>query len=329
MTDQTAIIHSLLEELTQRGAFSGSVLLTKRGETILSSGYGMADVEQGIPNTSKTKFRIGSVTKSFTAAAVLQLVGQGRIGLDDPIGPYFPRQTGGDRITIRHLLNHTSGLPNYTDNPLMMEWVQHAASPEEVAARFCIKELDFEPGSQFTYCNSGYVLLGLLMEKLTGKSYSEIIRDHLLEPLGMKSTEAEISFKEDSLFATGYEYDGAHTLVKAPFFHASNAYAAGSIISTVEDLLLWDYGLETNTILSKTLTEQMFTAGGPSIPYGFGWFIQNTPFGTMIQHSGGVTGFYSLFMKFPQSKVTIIILSNIAQDVIKTGKELAAILHKE
>ncbi len=329
MTDQAAIIHSLLEELAQKGAFSGSVLLTKRGEIILSSGYGMAVVEQGIPNTSETKFRIGSVTKSFTAAAVLQLVGQGRIGLEAAIGNYFPEQTGGDRITVRHLLNHTSGLPNYTDSPLMKEWAQHAASPEEVVARFCLKELDFEPGTQFAYCNSGYVLLGLLMEKLTGKSYSDIIRDQLLKPLGMKNTEVEVPFREDPLFAAGYEYDGTHNLVKAPFFHASNAYAAGSIISTVEDLLLWDYGLETNAILNKTLTEQMFTAGGPSVPYGFGWFVQDTPFGRVIQHSGGVTGFHSLFMKFPQSGVTIIILSNIAQDVIKTGKELAAMLHKE
>ncbi len=329
MADQTSIIHSLLEELTQRGTFSGSVLLTKQGETILSSGYGMADVEQEIPNISKTKFRIGSVTKSFTAAAVLQWVGQGRIGLDDPIGPYFPRQIGGDRITVRHLLNHTSGISNYTDSPLMKEWVQHAVSPKELAARFCVKELNFEPGTQFTYCNSGYVLLGMLMEKLTDRPYSEIIRDHLLKPLGMNSTEVEVPFKDDPLFATGYEYDEAHTLVKAPFFHASNAYAAGSIISTVEDLLLWNYGLEANAILSKTLVEQMFTAGGASIPYGFGWFIQSTPFGPMIQHSGGVTGFYSLFMKFPQSKITIIILSNIARDVIQTGKDLAAMLHKE
>ncbi len=152
----------------------------------------------------------------------------------------------------------------------MKELVQHASSPEEVAARFCFKELDFEPGTHFNYCNSGYVLLGLLMEKLTGKSYSEIIGDHLLKPLGMKSTEVEVSYKEDSLFATGYEYDGAYTQMKAPFFHASNAYAAGSIISTVEDLALWDCGLEANAILSKTLTEQMFTAGGPSIPYGLG-----------------------------------------------------------
>lgn len=296
-------------------------------ELFFSAGYGKANIKQDINNTSKTKFRIGSITKTFTAVSILQMVDQGRLKLEDTVSRYLPLQHGGDIITISHLLSHTSGIPNFTDNILMKEWSQEYVSPEEIFARFFDKELDFPPGLKFKYSNSGYILLGLVLEKVLGRSYPDIIYNSLLQPLKMKDTEVEVPLKTVKDFATGYEYDHTSTLIDAPFFNSSNAYAAGSLISTVEDLFLWDQGLESNRVLSKHLTDRMFEPVKANFEYGYGWFVQNTPFGKAVLHSGSVTGFTSMFLKFLDTRITIIILSNISQDLSELSKELALMLH--
>jgi CubicO group peptidase (beta-lactamase class C family) len=241
--------------------FSGSVLVAKDGVPILNKGYGMANYELSVPNTPETKFQIGSITKQFTAAAIMKLVDKGLLSVDDPISNYlpdYPKETG-DSVTIHHLLTHTAGIPDYTDDMSLMEKRACEISTEEVLGSFRDKPLDFRPGESFKYSNSGYYLLGLIVEEVSGQSYDAFLEKSFFGPLGMTNTGYDFNRPIVPNRAAGYDLDSNGELINAPYLDMSAPFAAGAIHSTTEDMLTWDQALLTDIVLSQESRDKMFT----------------------------------------------------------------------
>ncbi|OAB47415.1 serine hydrolase domain-containing protein [Paenibacillus antarcticus] len=330
MSQITEKMNAYLEPLAQDHKFSGAILASLHGEVVYSNAFGKANIELSVDNTTKTKFRIASITKTFTAVCILQLVELGQLHLEDPLSKYYPDYTNGDHITIHHLLTHTSGIANYTDDPHMLEWAVHPSTPEEIMERFSQKELDFSPGEQYKYSNSGYILLGSILEQITGQSYDQYLQEHIFEPLGMKDSRLDRPDYILDLRAAGYHLSEEGTLLNAPFFNSTNAYSAGAIISTVEDLHIWDQALYTNQLLGKSSIDQMFTPfkGEQDYLYGYGWVIQETPYGKLVTHTGGIPGFTSILLRFIDCGLCVHVLSNIAQDVSEIGKKISDIIQE-
>ncbi|WP_232224093.1 serine hydrolase [Gillisia sp. CAL575] len=317
---KAAQIEDLMGLYTEYGQFNGSVLVAEDGEVIYKNGFGKANMEWDIPNTPVTKHRLGSITKQFTAMLILQLMEEGKLKLDVPIATYLPEypKATGDKITLHHLLTHSSGIPNYTSFPkFFAETSRDPFSPNEFTALFKDMELEFEPGEKFTYSNSGYFLLGLIIEKVTGKSYEENLQEKIFTPLNMKDS----GFDHHDLIlknrASGYEKQG-NSYVNAPYLDMSIPYAAGSLYSTVEDLYIWDRALASNKILSKKNTELLFAAhikSGDSF-YGYGWGTDKMPSGTsadslvVIGHGGGINGFNTMINRTPKNQDLIVLLNN-------------------
>lgn len=331
MTNAQEQIDTYLSSLAQDHKFSGSVLAAREGSIIFKGGYGKANIELHTDNTSDTVFRIGSVTKTITALSVIQLIVEGKLTFNDTIGSYFPDQKDGDRITVHHLLTHTSGIANYTDNENLLDWASLPSTTEELLNRFSNMDLEYEPGEKYQYSNSGYVLLGALLEKVSGQSYGDYIADHIFKPLGMVNTRLDDPRPIIPRRASGYELDSNGSLMNSYNFHPSNAYAAGGLISTVEDLYLWDQALYMDKLLPQPLLNHMLTPhkGDDGSSYGCGWIIQDTPYGKMTGHTGGIPGFTSILMRFPETKATVIVLSNILQDVTHVGQNITGILHSD
>ena len=297
--------------------FNGSVLVAEHGKVIYKKGLGLANMEWEIPNTTETKFRLASVTKQFTAMAVLQLVAQGKIKLDGKISDYLPdyRKDTGEKITIHQLLNHTSGIPSYTGFPGFFQDVsRNPFKVDDFVKKYASKDLEFEPGSKFSYNNSGYFLLGAIIEKVTGKPYEQVLKENIFEPLGMKNTGYDHFDTLIQKRATGYQKAGGDDrYVNAPYLDMSIPYAAGSLYSTVEDLYLWDQALYGDSLLSAELKELMFK---PNLEnYAYGWTIRKASFDDkipVIAHNGGINGFSTTIVRFPADKNLIVLLDNTA-----------------
>lgn len=288
--------------------FTGAVLIAQRGKILYAKAYGMADIEKKQPNTVDTKFLIGSITKQFTATAIMQLEAKGKLRLDDPITKHltdYPKETG-DKITINELLTHTSGIPNFTDLPAYMPMRSTPTSPKEILKRFDEMPLEFVPGKQFSYSNSGYIVLGLIIEKVSGETYAAYLRTHIFEPLGMKNT----GYMDYSVTprAIGYEPDSTGKLKRAIQVDPSVPYAAGALYSTVGDMFIWDQALYGDKVLSQDELQKMWT---PNLEnYGYGWLI-DTVFGQKrIWHNGAIDGFVSGFQRFVNDSLCIVMLSN-------------------
>jgi len=321
-------IDRLAAKYTELKQFNGALLVADDKGIILKKGYGQANFEWQLPVTPDTKFRIGSVTKQFTAALILKLVEEGKVGLEDPITKHLPdyRQDTGSRITVTHLLNHTSGIPSYTSRPDFGEKVSR--NPYKVAdfvKQFASGDLEFEPGSKYAYNNSGYFLLGTIIEKVTGKTYAQVLRERIFEPLGMKNTGYDVSETLLAKRASGYERnpDG---FVNAAYLDMGLPYAAGSMYSTVEDLYLWDRALYGDKVLPAALKQKMFTPGLGD--YGFGWNLEPTQLDdgktkvATTSHGGGINGFSAFLIRVPEKKEVIIVLSNVGRGV--RARSLAA-----
>jgi len=314
--DKGRALDALLAAYHEAGAFNGAALVAEHGTIILKKGYGLADFEWTIPNTPDTKFRLGSITKQFTATLVLQLVGEGRLSLDTTLAdalPYYRRDTGA-RITIHQLLNHTSGIPSYTGLPTFMSDVSR--DPYGVRAfveQYCSGDLEFEPGASYRYNNSGYFILGAIIEQLTGKPYARVLRERILDPLGMGATGYDLSGPILEKRAHGYE-QRLSGVVNAGYLDMSLPFAAGSLYSTVEDLYTWDQALYGETVLPAEAKEKMFTPGLSH--YGYGWTIQTQPIGPdraerlTIGHGGGINGFSSLIVRVPDDRHLVVLLNN-------------------
>ncbi|GAB3900171.1 hypothetical protein GCM10028803_22560 [Larkinella knui] len=324
-------IDALMRQYSENKQFNGTVLVAENGKVIVKKGYGLANMEWNIPNTPDTKFRLGSVTKQFTAFLIMQLVDQGKLNVNEKITTYlpdYPKATG-DKITVHHLLTHTSGISNYTAFPKFFETMsRNPYTPEAFVKQFSDKPLDFEPGTKFSYSNSGYFLLGVLIEKLTGKPYATVLQESILTPAQLKDTGYDMPGPILPKRAAAYEKKGGG-YVNAPYLDMTIPYAAGSLYSTVEDLYRWDQVLYTDKMLSAASKKALFTPFQAN--YAYGWGVGKAKIGQrkdsvlLISHGGGINGFNTQFTRIPTDKHTIILLNNTGGTVL--GAMQASILN--
>ena len=331
--DKAAKIDELMKAYNSYRQFNGAVLVAENGKVIFKKGYGLANMEWNIPVEPDTKFRLGSITKQFTSMLVLQLVQEGKIKLEGKLTDYLPdyRKDTGDRISIHQLLNHTSGIPSYTGLPTFFQDVsRNPYSVSDFVKKFASGDLEFEPGTKWAYNNSGYFLLGAIVERVTGKPYEQALKERILDPVGMKDTGYDHHETILAKRASGYEKrPGGY--VNAPYLDMSLPYAAGSLYSTVGDLYLWDQALYTDKLLSPQLKELMFKPGLSD--YAYGWVVQKAPLGaqgepvTIIQHGGGINGFNTVITRLPESKNLIVLLNNTGGTKLEDmSQKIAAIL---
>ncbi len=330
--DITSKADTYLSKLVKAKLFSGSVLIARNGKVFLSKGYGEADREKHLVNTPQTKFRIASLTKQFTAMAILILQTQGKLNVRDRICTYLSNcPTSWQAITIHQLLTHTSGIPDFGGFPDYLSTQGSPSSPAQTIARFKDKPLDFQPGKKFSYSNSGYVVLGAIVEQSSGKSYEEFLQENIFVPLQMVNSGYEHN-KGD--LAIGYR---DQTNVLADFVDMSIPFAAGGLYSTVEDLYRWNQALYTDKPIPKNLRDMMFTPFAPTtdrsgLPYGFGygWGIGKEDNHLLVSHEGVINGFHSVIARYPNDKTVIIILGNRQDmDLFEMRKRIAKIVFEE
>jgi len=334
--DHAAKIQEVLALAHKYRQFNGTALVAENGKVIYKGAFGPANIEWNIPNTPDTKFRLGSITKQFTATVILQLVEQGKIKLDAKLTDYLPeyRKDTGDKVTIHHLLTHTSGIPSYTSQSGFFENVsRNPYKVDEFVKKYASGDLEFEPGSKYTYNNSGYFLLGAIIERVTGKPYEQVLKANIFDPVGMTNTGYD---HHDTLIpkrASGYRKtpDG---YTNAPYLDMSIPYAAGSLYSTVEDLFLWDQALYTDKLLSAQSKALMYK---PFLDeYGYGWVITNASFKQnnqpvqVITHNGGINGFTTTIVRFPNEKNLIVMLDNTGSEYLdRLSDSIAKVIYNQ
>lgn len=290
--------------------FSGSILVARDGKPFINKSYGMANYELNVPNTPQTRYRIASVTKQFTATAVTMLKERGKLSVNDPICKYLENcPATWQPITIRHLLTHTSGIPNYRTLPRYEEFASDTRfTYAGFVDVFRNEPLQFAPGEQLRYSNSGYYLLGLIIERVSGKTYAEFLRENIFTPSGMKNSSVEgVSLALIPNRASGYGWNGK-SFINAAFINMVIPFSNGAINTTTEDLLLWDKALYAEKLVSRKFLEEMLTPFRNG--YGYGLYIDKMFNRTRIRHSGGINGFSNDFARFPEDRVTIIVLGN-------------------
>ena len=319
--DSAAKVAELISDYHKYGKFNGSALVAFNGEVIYQGGAGEANMEWNIANDEHTKHRLGSITKQFTAMLILQLAEKGELDLHAPINTYLPDypESTGSIVTTHHLLTHTSGIPNYTSFPnFFRDKTRDAYTPKEFIDLFKDMELEFAPGERFNYSNSGYFLLGVIMEELTGKSYEALLHKNILEPLNMNETGYD--HHDDILTnrATGYEQRNG-SYINSPYLDMSIPYAAGSMYASAADLFKWDRALYENTLLSEeymTLFFEPFIPAMGGSSYAYGWAVGLEQIGTstdsiyIIQHGGGINGFNTIISRSPSDESVVVLLSN-------------------
>ena len=318
-----AKLESYMESYNKQGVFNGVVLIAEKGKPILSKGYGFANIEFQVPNTPATKFMIASVSKTFTAVAIMRLIDQGKLSIDSKLSDVLKwyRTDAGNEVTVKHLLNHTSGIPNYlnmknrTVDDAMKEWGNGPIDKTDFAKKYCMRDLEYKPGTIWMYNNSGYFLLGLIIEEVTGKTYEEAIHELILDPLGMLNSDDRQPnpyMIVDNL-ATGYMRQFSRFTFPS-YWNMSTTYAAGSLYSTSEDLLKFDRALYSESFLSKTSRDAMFTAGLSG--WGCGWELRESPIGIdstlkkIRTHEGYLMSWNTRFYQIPDEQYLIVLLSN-------------------
>lgn len=315
-----------MENVATKDGFSGAVLVMKDSKPLLREAYGKANYELDVPNTVETKFRLGSITKQFTAMAVMILAEQGKLSVDDPISKHLENSPPAwEKITIRHLLTHTSGIASYTSFPQMMtRTVRIPAQLDEVIASFKDKELDFPPGDKFAYSNSGYIVLGKIIERASGHDYEAFLKQSIFQPLEMTDTGYDHNAAILPKRAAGYVRTFI-LLANAPYIDMTWPHAAGSLYSTVDDLAKWDAALSAGKLIGTDSYKAMFTPQKAS--YAFGWFVRDYKGHKEIRHAGGIHGFSTSILRYPEDMLCIVVLNNVVPTRSEQiGRELAAIV---
>jgi len=311
-------IDQILGAAYPAGEPGAAVIVRRAGGTLLRKGYGLANLELGVANEPDMIFRLGSMTKQFTAVAILLLAEDGKLSLRDDITKYFPAfPTGGKTITIEHLLTHTSGLPSYTDQEEWQKLWRQDLSVQEILDLTKDKPSEFAPGERWKYCNTGYVMLGGIIEQVSGQTYGDFLRDRLFKPLGMHRTGYDSTERDIPHRVPGYQ-QGQDGFINAPYLSMTQPHAAGALISTVDDLAVWNDALFAGKVLKKELLDQAFTpfktTGGMSTGYGYGWMIGTLRGHRTVEHGGGIMGFVTYGLALPDDGIYVAILSNgIAQ----------------
>jgi CubicO group peptidase (beta-lactamase class C family) len=315
--DLASAIESIVNAPIKSGKVAGmSVAVAQHGRTLLSQGYGLADLELNVPTPAGASYEIGSVTKQFTAAAILLLAERGQLAVDDEITKFLPDYpTHGKRITIRHLLTHTSGIKGYTELPDFREWSVQKKPRESFVKIFADPPLDFDPGAALVYNNSGFFLLGLIIEKVTGSTYGDFVDQNLFVPLGMRNSYycSERTIRRNH--AHGYDTADGQLVLKAYLDHTW-PYSAGSLCSTVDDLTIWLNALHGGRVLKpesyRAMTTPAVLNDGTKTRYGFGLGISEVGGRRLIAHGGGINGFLSETEYYPDAELAIVVLQNTA-----------------
>jgi CubicO group peptidase (beta-lactamase class C family) len=299
----------IVRETTARNEFTGSVLVARGGEVLLDQGYGLANREWNIPNDGDTKFRLGSVSKQFTAVAVMQLREQGLIDIDAPIRTWFPDAPAAwDAITPRHLMSHTAGLPNVTALDNFSTYKMQKTTPAATIALFRDLPLEFQPGENWAYSNSGYLLLTAIVEAASGQSYTDYVTEHLFRPLGMSDSGYDVSATILPRRASGYS-PAPGGAANAEYVNMVIPQGAGGLYSTTRDLLKWEQGLFGGRLLNADSMTLLTTPVRNN--YAFGLTVAAGADGAIISHSGGIEGFNTWMGHDTGSDMTVIVLANL------------------
>lgn len=292
-----------------------TVIVVKDGRVLIRKGYGLANLETRTAMRPEMVFELGSVTKQFTSTAILMLAEEGKLSLGDDIRKYVPDfPDKGERITIEHLLTHTSGIKDYTDDPKWPDLWRQDLSPAQIVDLVKNAPLEFVPGTKWSYDNTGYTLLGMILEKASGVPYAEFIRAHIFAPLGMThslygSLSAIIPNR-----AAGYSKNEKGDWENAPYLSMAQPYAAGSLMSNVDDLAKWDAAVSAGKLLSPASWDEAFTGyrltTGEDTRYGFGWQLGTYDGHSLVHHSGGIPGYVSQVLRMPADHLYVAVLAN-------------------
>ncbi len=315
MPAKEKLVNAIFSKVVEGDSPGAAVLVAKDGKILYQKGFGFASLEHHIPITPETKFRIGSITKQFTAAAILKLQEDGLLSMDDPLSKFIPDYPRGDEVTIHHLLTHISGIHSYTSKEGFLETATAEVEPEDLIDSFKNDDFDFDPGEKWLYNNSGYFLLGYIVGKVSGKSYGDYIKEQFFEPLEMKDTGVHhwsLILKHE---ATGYSYEDGK-LKKALDWEMSRAGGAGALYSTVGDLYRWNEAVFKGKVLSESSLKAAFTpvklndGSEAASKYGYGWMMSAPRGMKEIAHGGGLHGFSTSLARYPDQDVTVVVLTN-------------------
>ena len=322
-------INELVTAYVKEYKFNGTVLVINKGKVVFSKGYGHKNVKDSTYNDVNPIYQLGSVTKQFTSAIILQLQEQKKLSVQDKLSKYYPDYPQGDKITIENLLTHTSGIYNYTNSrEFMTTGATKPSTEEKMVALFKDKPLDFEPGSKWSYSNSGYSLLGYIIQKVTGKPYEQVVREQIFNPLHMTHSGFDFTHLESKDKAQGYTNYTEPVKVPASIVDSSVSFAAGAIYSTVNDLWEWHKGLMTNKVLKAASQDKAYTP--LKNHYGYGWGIDSLFGKRIISHGGGIFGFNTNIARITSDDVCVVILANMntgSIDLINRG--ILAILYNQ
>lgn len=326
---QTSVVNAMdayLDAAAASGDLHGSVLVADANGVVLERSAGYASYEWSVPNAADTRFRIGSITKQFTALLVLQEIERGNLALDDTITEHLPyyRADTGAQVTISQLLNHASGIPDLV--PEFESFERYPYTRQDFVERFCSGDLEFAPGDGFAYSNAGYYILGAILEQATGRSYGDLLREHIFAPLGMDGA----VYVEDATIieraASGYRRpaEGADAYTAAAYIDPSVPFAMGGIHATAADLYKWDRALYANTLLSAEYTDLMFTPleGGT---YSNGWMVYEIAAGgdappiPVMMHQGSINGFSGVIYRDLARRNLVVVLNNVGSNGAEFG----------
>lgn len=343
-SNKVKAIDTLVRAFAEFGEFNGAILVSNQGKVVYKKGFGYANMEWAISNDLDTKFRIGSVTKQFTAMLIMQLAAEEKLDIQATISTYLPEypKANGERITIHQLLTHSSGIPNNYGSSKQRKDIPGKTipdnyTPEDLVAAFSGLPLEFTPGEKFSYCNAGYTVLGLIIEKLTGQSYEEALKVRIFNPLGMKNSGFD---KHRALIknkASGH-FRSWGVFYNANYVDMSRVYAAGGLYSTIEDLYRWNQALYTEKVLPKSYMDLIFTShiadDGYGGFYGYGWNMVGKPMGNsgekipVIVHDGVIDGFCAIITRIPSTQSSIILLSNVRRAPLNAmTRSIMGIIH--
>jgi CubicO group peptidase (beta-lactamase class C family) len=317
-------MHELVQAYVTAGKFNGVVLVWSRGRLVFERGYGMRDAEARSPNDSTTLFQLASISKQFTATVILHLVERGRLTLASPVSAFYPGFPLGDSVSVEHLLTHTSGIPDYSTEELLA----HAPRGPAGGARLRDLPFHFSPGAGWRYSNAGYVLLAVIIQQVTGRSYEDAVRQTIFEPLQMRQSGFDFASVPATRRAVGYRTLTDSVRVRAPIADSVGTIGAGSIYSTVGDLYRWHRGMQAHRVIGPALTERAATARGA--PYGYGVFVDSLFGRRVLAHSGDIDGFSTYLARIPEDDVCIVLLGNTeGMNLQPIARKMLAILYRQ
>ncbi|MCC7054136.1 MAG: serine hydrolase [Gemmatimonadaceae bacterium] len=310
---EIAAVDAIFRQAYPADAPGATVLIARGDDVLYRKAFGMADLELRVPMRADNVLQLASITKQFTSVSILMLMEQGKLALQDPLSKFIPDYPRGDEITLHHLLNHSSGVTSYTNLVTFRSKTRQDLSPEEIVESVKHLPLEFTPGTQYAYSNSGYALLGMIIEKLSGVSYGEFVRKNIFDRLGMKHSYYASNFTVIPSRASGYQlYEG--NVENPEYMSPTVAYAAGALLSNVDDMLLWSRSLRRNTLVSESAKHLAFTnhrlSTGRLSNYGYGWAINELAGVPTLEHTGGINGYATSGIYVPGRDVYAIVLTN-------------------